>query len=435
VWCDGLLARSQLPLRVLQLSFNAENISLSTPVPIEDGPRRRVDSWPLAVISPIVRDTHWLDGAPEALENLRRHLEEAESAVLDGFAVLKLCANAEDRLSLRSMPQAVTVNDTSNSELVLIRESDEDDPHSGFEIARGDEMTCWHQLELSLRDASTGRTEDIRVEIPEEGVGAWFVNGIRYVWQLQTLHPHDYVPGLVTRQLAPDDCQRLGRRYRLAKRIHRAGLRHHEQTKRVDYLAGPPDNCRVNLHFILHQMNNMGLTWETYCERFKSEQQPMQPELPFGFVLDIVQNLNVADPNKVFAQPNRSEMALVENDSLIRALLPRVDFVRYVMPKDLETERAQDLRDAIEEFATSIRMQKLGASGFFSEENPLPYLVYAGDGEELRATAERLDLNMYAATVPHLQSTEGILEKMPNVLPWALGHALFLHFERCGGVQ
>ena len=434
-WCDGLLARSQIPLRVLQLGFSAETLNLSTPVAREGDTRPRVETWPLAVIAPVCSGDPWLDGAANAFESLRRHLEETGKAMLDGYAVLNLCANSHDWAVPGVVLQPVTVADTINSELVLVREGDEDDPHSGFEIARGDEMTCWHQLELSLRDDRTDELGDIRVEVPQEGVGAWFVNGVRYVWQLQTIQPHGYVPGLVTSQLGPIDCLRLERRYRLARRMHQAGLRHHEQTKRVNYLAGPPDRCRINLHYVLHQMNNAGLTWETYCERFQTEPLSMQAELPFGFVLQMLQNLNIAKPNEAFAQPNRSEMALVEDDSLIRALLPRVDFVRYVKPRYLEAGQAEELREAVEEFGTSLRMQKLGASGFFNEKNPLPYLVYASDGEELRTSAERLGLNMYAAAMPHLQSTEGLVEKMPNVLPWALGHALFLRFERRGGVQ
>lgn len=50
---------------------------------------------------------------------------------------------------------AVTVSDVTNFELVLMREGNEGDPRSGYEIARGDELTCWHQLELSLRDGRT----------------------------------------------------------------------------------------------------------------------------------------------------------------------------------------------------------------------------------------------------------------------------------------
>ena len=74
-------------------------------------------------------------------------------------------------------PLAVAASDVVNSELVLRREDNEDDPHSGYEIARGDELTCWHQLELSLRDDATNEMPEVHVTVAEEGTGAWFVNG------------------------------------------------------------------------------------------------------------------------------------------------------------------------------------------------------------------------------------------------------------------
>jgi hypothetical protein len=46
----------------------------------------------------------------------------------------------------------VRPTDAGNSELVLLREDDELMPGSGYEIARGDELTCWAQLHLAMKD-------------------------------------------------------------------------------------------------------------------------------------------------------------------------------------------------------------------------------------------------------------------------------------------
>jgi hypothetical protein len=432
-WVDRLLPRGQLPLGVLVLSFGSDAVSLSTPVPsTEEDEAQGNQLWPLGTVTSSVEDDRWLEGAPFAFEKLRRHLEEQGLAVLDGYAVLRLCGASRDE---RDHPMAVTVTDVVNSELVLMREDNESDPNSGYEIARGDELRCWHQLELSLRSDLTNDLPHLEITIPVEGAGAWHVNGNRYVWAVETLKPEAYVPGRVNRQIGIADCERLLHRYYVAKRIHGKDFRHHEQSRHIDYLGGPPATYRVDLHFLLHQLNNAGLTWEGYIEKFNAEPLPMQRELPVGFVFQLLESLKIEQPNQVFAKPNLSEMERVDDDALLRALVPRVDHVRYVMPRDLDDVRSDELREAIREFAESLRMQKLIGAGALKMEDELPHLVWASDANELRLVAESLGLVMYAATVPHLHSTKGLLPELQgiNAWPWAFGNALFLRFV--GGAQ
>jgi len=432
-WADRLLTRGQLPLGVMALNFIGHALNISTPVPpTKDDVQQRAQSWTLGTVTCLVDDAEWLEEAPAAFEKLRRHLEETGKAVLDGYAVLQLCASSHDR---RGEPMAVAVSDVPNSELVLMREDNEDDPHGGYEIARGDEVTCWHQLELSMRNDTTNQMPELHIVVPDEGVGAWFVNDRRYVWAVETIKPGEYVPGRINRFIGPPDCQRLLRRYKLAKRIHGGRFKHHDQTKHLAYLGGPGETYRVDLHFLLRQLNAAGLTWESYCEKFGAEPLPMQDRLPVGFVFQLLQNLKIDDPNQVFAKPNLSEMARLDDDSLLRTLLPRADSVRVVMPRDLEADIASKLREAVDEFGTTLRMQKLVAGGGLPMEKELPYLLYASDAEQFRATADELGFIAYAAVVPHLVSTKDILPDSPNSWPWALGTAIFLRFERRGGVQ
>jgi hypothetical protein len=438
VWADKLLSLGQLPLGVLTMSFTGRSVQFSAPVPKQGegaGPGRN-EMWPLGGVTPIAEvDQTWLAEAPAALEKLRRHLEETGKAVLDGYATLYLCANSHDR---PGDVNAVTSGDVVNSELVLLREPDEDDPRSGYEIARGDELTCWHQLELALHDDRSNHQSDrIDVTVPAEGVGAWFVNGVRYVWALETLKPNEFVPGRVHRQLGIPDCERLLRRYKLAKRIHSGGLRHHDMTKRVDYLSGPPETWRVDLHRVLHILNKAELTWDGYIEKFGAEPLPMGPALPVGFVMQLLENLKVEDPNKVFAWPTLAEMALVTDDKLLCSLLPRVDAVRYAKPKGVDAEAAEAVHKAIDEFAGALHVQKMVAAGALPMENELPYLVYASDAQELRMSAEALGMQMYVAVSPHLISTNGLLPEVPGVKtwPWAFGHALMVRFVREGAAQ
>ncbi|UYO93134.1 hypothetical protein [Pollutimonas sp. M17] len=437
-WADKLYTRGELPLGVLTMNFTGRSLRFTVPVPKRGGSAGpgRNELWPVGGVTPVADDNpDWLTEAPAALEKLRRHLEETSKAVLDGYATLYLCANSHDRAG---DVNAVTAGDVVNSELVLLREPDEDDPHSGYEIARGDELTCWHQLELSLRhDRTERKPASIDVRIPQEGVGAWFVNGARYVWALDTLKPSEFVPGHISRQLSISDCERLLRRYRLARRIHDGGFRYHDMTKHVDYLGEVPETWRINLHRLLHILNEAGLTWEGYIEKFGSEPLPMKADLPVGFVMQMLKDLEVEEPNKVFAWPTLAEMAPVTDDKLLSSLLPRVDVVRYVTPQDLDAQTAANLHEAVNEFASGLQMQKMAAAGGLPLENELPYLVYANDAQEFRMSAQALGMRLYVAVSPHLISTKNLLPEVQGVKmwPWAFAHALLVRYERKGAAQ
>lgn len=435
-WADQLLARGRLPLGVLTLSFTSQGLSFSAPMPpSNDDARQTNQDWPLGVVTAATDDPHWLDGASAALEKLRRHLEEDGHAVLDGYAVLRLCAASQD---IPGHPTAVTAADVVNSELVLMREDDEDDPYSSYEVARGDELSCWYQLELALRNNVSNEMPSLQITIPKEGGGVWHVNGIRYVWAVETLKPEAYVPGRINRQIGIPDCQRLLHRYRLAKSIHGKTFKHREHVKRLDYLSGPPDTYRVDLHFLLHELNRVGLTWDSYIRKFDVEPLSMTNILPVGFVFQMLENLEIEKPNQVFAKPNLSEMFRISDDGLLRALMPRVDQVRSIKPIGLEDDQHAALRAALEEFAGGLHAQKmLTNGGLLVADNELPHLVWAVEAEEFRLTVEGLGLVMHAAIVPHLHSTLGILPEVPGVRtwPWAFGNALFLRFEREGGVR
>lgn len=47
-------------------------------------------------------------------------------------------------------------------------------------------------------------------------------------------------------------------------------------------------------------------------------------QLPVGFVMQLLEDLKVDDPNKVFAWPTLAEMAPVKDDKLLYSLIPRV---------------------------------------------------------------------------------------------------------------
>lgn len=414
--CDEWLR--QRPVRVFQVRFGPAYMMINAPEPKEGSGQFNTETWPLLVVNPVRDQPGWLDDAPAALETLRRHLEETGKAMVDGVAVVQLCGATADLLG-SMLPQPVRAEDVCNSELILMRADHELDP--GYEIARGDEMTCWSQFDLAIKDH---RTDEVVFD-----AGAWRVGGGRYVWQLSTVHPKEVVPGLAFRELGEADSEKLLRRYRIAKRLHAQKLIYHEQTKRIEYLGTLAETYRVDLHKLLLALNKGGLTWESYCAEV-GEERPMVPDLPIGFIFTLLERLKLEDPNAMFARPTRSQLSRVDDDKLLRALMPRVEHVRYRLASGASEEIKEAVREAVEDFAASLRVQKLQMGGaLIDPKDPLPYLVYASDGEELRLKFAEHGLVMYAGVMPHLFSTKGIVEQMPNMWPFAPGNSLYLDID------
>ncbi len=414
--------------KVFEAEWGTDSALIAIALPKEGGSAGETERWPILAINPVGDSKLWLQEAPAAFEMLRRHLEESGTAVLDGLAVLQVCGRdgKEALARLDSIPQPVTPTDACDSELVLFREDNELSPGEGFEIARGDELTCWSQLELALKD------KPMDVVLDE---AAWRIGDGRYVWQLNTLHPGDYIPGQVHTMLNEAESERLLRRYRMAKRILGGRVKHHLVTKRLRYLSGPTDTYRVDLHRVFQALHDAGMDWESFCEA-EGLDQPKTPEVQVGFVMTLAEKLKLKDPNRLFAVPSRPQLELATDDKLLRSLLPRVDFVRYRLTTGIDPQDKEVVVEAIEDFSASIRMQQLAAAGQFTDPNdPLPYLVYAGDGEELRLKLESVGLEMHVGVMPHLISTEGVVTKLPNMWSYAFGHALYLDIDRQRGAQ
>jgi len=412
--------------RVFEFRFGDDFILVCVPEPKPGSLAGETNMVPALSIEPIGETKDWLAEAAPAFETVRRRLEETERAVLDGIAVLQVCGrHLPEALTQPPLPtQHVTPYDVRNSELVLLRVDNELAPGDGFEIARGDEMTCWSQLDLSLKDVAN---QSLEVDFDR---GAWQIAGGRYVWQMTTLRPEEYIPDQVHTMLTEAESEKLLRRYRIAKRILGGKVKHHHVTKQLKYLSGPQDTYRVDLRRVFHALSNAGYDWDSFCET-TGVVQPKTPDVQVGFVMALAEHLKLKDPNKLFASPPRAKLAKVVDDALIRSLMPRVDFVRYRTPPDLHVDQVEGIRDAIEDFSASIRIQKLQQAGQFVDPNdPLPYLCYASDGEELRLKLEQLGLEMYVGVMPHLISTEGVIEKLPNMWSYAFGHAIYLDIDR-----
>lgn len=129
---DELAKHGALPLGVVSVRFTGAAFQFWAPMlgAGPEGEERAVDS-PLFALTGLADD--WLVGAPAFIEKMRRHLEERGKAVLDGCEVIHLCTEREP---VPGMPGEVGLADVLNTELVLLREDNEDDPHSGYPLRR-----------------------------------------------------------------------------------------------------------------------------------------------------------------------------------------------------------------------------------------------------------------------------------------------------------
>ncbi len=121
-------------------------------------------------------------------------------------------------------------------------------------------------------------------------------------------------------------------------------------------------------------------------------QRAMVPELPVGFAMTIIERLNPEDTNLFFPLPSRGELTRADDDSLLRTLLPQLRHRRrYRIVRGVSDEVKQTVREAANRGPGCIQSAYAGAERLqgrlTDRSSPLPYLVYAGDGEELRLKA------------------------------------------------
>lgn len=391
----------------IKLGKNYLVLSVPVAVATDEGPGIREDS--LLMLCPSSNDdVNWLTGAEYAIEALRRRLEETGKATLDGVAVTAFCESMADAL---------------NSELVVMQSEDELDP--GFEIARGDEVECWAQMERLEGTAGL----DARLE-PE--TGAWRLGKRRFTFDVATIRPHEYIPGLRTKVLNQDESAKLFRRYRLMRQRAAGSLPVRSSVKQFELLSAPASAYRVNLHRLLLEMNKQGLTWEGYCEEVGAAEE-LQPILQLGFMLPLLERLNLEDPNVVFARPVRSELIGVSDLKYFRTLLPRVHHVRFLTGKGLTEQQKAAVRDAIEELSGAILTRQMTTSpGELSDDQQIAHLAFAYDADELVASLEANDLDGFVGVMPYLKRTD-LLNAVPNSVPFAFGLSLYLDIDVAGG--
>jgi hypothetical protein len=188
----------------------------------------------------------------------------------------------------------------------------------------------------------------------------------------------------------------------------------------------PPTHCRLDAHRALHALKNRGHTWETFCAHVGQARPLANKPVELGLFLALAEFLEHADPASLLMRPARSELSPVRDDQLLRALMPRVNHVRYRLPAGLDSPRRTAVQEAVQEFATSIALR----SGAIRIEPALPDVVYISDGEELRLTLEEAGLTMFVGLMPHLTPVpDDIRAKFPQLSRYAFGASLFVDID------
>lgn len=379
-----------------------------------DGSKDQPARQPVASVTPDDRAPDWLEGLHVCVEFLRRHVEEMNLAVLDGSAVVEICARVRDRAGV---DEIADLGDLFNSELTLHRQDDPD--QAGYELCRGDELSCWYQLDLAMEE-KTGT-----VSLDDDG--AWVLEEGRLIWGLETLRPNEIVPGQVKRNLSKDESSSLLHRYRLAKRIYSNRLPTN-QTKLFEVLSGPNESYPANRHQILTQLEKQGITWEAAAEKLGHPGLVLEDTLPIGVFYNLASMLNLEKPSILFASPNRSQLMPLRDGDYIRALLPRVHYVSYRFDTSVDSEIREAVKEAVSEFGTSLQMRH----GMFpvEPESQLPDLVYSNDPEDLIATLAEMNLVAYVGVQPSFLRVPANLEGTLPEQSLAFSHSLFLAIDK-----
>jgi len=376
----------------------------------------------IAAINPVDALAPWWQGAHGPLESFRRRLEEGHHFFVDGYLAARLCSREYQFSALACASRLI---DAGNSELVLSQQDHPDVAYEMTEIARGDELECFAQLERAL-DRAPGTLE---IEIEDE---AWVVQGRRYRWELVTLRPHDYVPGLATFIFAEPEYSKLKHRYYLARAVLNPTKPRRANPKTLTEVDGPRESYRVNRHAMLRALHDIDLDWASYSARYPEDTpEVLESEMPLGALLKFAERVPMKDANVMFARPNRSELSRIDSDDLLRALYCRVQHVVYRVPQGIDPELKDQVQEIVKEFAESVHAYHLIRAGAFQTpvEHDTAHLAWIDDARTLCERTRDAGLTLFAGRIPRLIGMEG-MELPPGVPRFAFGHSLYLDFDR-----
>lgn len=377
-YCEGEISAGGM--RVFQFEFGPNSVSMDIPfTQAQDSAGRTM---PLMQVLWEPEDRKQLDLAVAAVEGLRRRLEETSRAVVDGLAAPQFCLQA---------PHAEPAfEDPLNSELVVVDVA----PGSSYseEIARGDEVKCWAELEELFE----------RPDYTANGSN-WVTPLHQLQWSLSTLRTSGPAPMLVTRTLTPEETGRLLRRYRNAVRAGRKFLPQ-DRVKRLESLRVETLGVDVDWERVSLEMARIHLNWQQFLETLGVCGRPTR--LSTTEFSKLVALLDGPSPRELIRTPKRRELVRLDDDSVLRALVSRVQDVVYEVPRRMDERLVKAVDDAVNMFLTALRMDVETTDGLSFQGFPRsgPYLVYANQGKELLQELTKHGLVAYAGLTTRVES-------------------------------
>lgn len=327
-------------------------------------------------------DSSQLRAAVTAAERVRRRFEESEhQAIVDGVAAIQYC--------LQNPHPEGHPDDPLNSELVVL--DCDPGPYSAAEVARGNEPQCWRELANLMEDSHLEPASPIELD----GLD-WVCSPTkRYRWQLQTLRSTGgAVPQIATRELTRDETAKLLRR---RNRI----------VRNRNYMV-PEDTVRRMQVFDSERPDVM-VHWGAVSAHVLADRVPREvvdqalgmrktgEKLSLRAFENLLTALNADDPQSFILLPARKQLALLQDDGLLRALVSRIEDVEPIMPRGLDDEHAEKAQELVNSFCVSLRMDARDDDAPINFVMPRhsPYLISAGAGKDLLDGLAKLGLVAY----------------------------------------
>lgn len=350
---------------IYQIGFTPTAVSIDMPLTTSRDENGRAMpmlqlQWP--------EDKPQLAQAIAGIETMRRRYEETGRAVIDGLAAAQFCLNTPHPDAHR--------HDPANSELVIVETTP--GPSFGDEVARGDEVKCWAELEfLYPVEKSPAITLD---------EATWVINGSRFEWRLSTVRMEGVTPSIVTRLLTAAECAKLFRRYRNAVNNQRY-FGNEDRVKALPSVAAATQQVELDLERLSQYMSNE-----------LASALVRQKRVSVDMLIKLTQVLKLQDPSVLVRKPKRSELTLLRDDELLRTFISRVHDVVCEIPRRLSDDITIDVNKAVDSMLFGLKDDVVLANGEVHNAFPRtpPYMVYANRGKDALSQLRKLGLVVYA---------------------------------------
>lgn len=396
-------------MHVFQIGFQKTAITFDTPFLTVNS----VDGRPGHLF-----EIRWAsDGPPQlaaavsGVETMRRRYEETGKGIVDGLAAAQYC--------LRTPHTDAQPDDPINSELVVIEVTP--GPSYGDEVARGDEVKCWSELEkLHPKEGSpTYFLDEAR----------WIIGKCMYEWQLSTVRMQGPVSSVLTRSLTTAESGTLFRRHQQAV-LSGLYFCREDKVKRLH---------SVNVHAQL-----IDVDWEVVRSKLidkigsfsagLADEYSLRGRFSVAELLNLAKLLGVGDPSILVRKPKRRELVRLRDDQVLRTFISRVHDVRYEVPRRLTDEKVKAVDDAVNLMLTALKNDVVMADGETHAAFPRndPYMVYANQGKDTLNRLRQMGLIVYAGiitTVTRFHARNGWEGSVKSTSPFKVETVLFLDID------